>query len=710
MAPTSPPRKALFAHFPFASVIAGVAAAVDFAVGKQRVTASTLFAAFGLGIGAGAVLGLLLVVMLRALRDVPRWVRVVVWAALGCLLAAWLIDRLGVLARLGGKDHVDAIMAGCASLGAGGLLTVVGLLIQPARGEVGWLYRTTRRALVCAPLLVALAAGFIVADRKIGVDAYASAHAALRVMAIAMLTAAAVALSRFWPRRLRLRGYWRHVGLTTLTLPLAWAISTIGPDRNVLAALLRRPFSGISLRTLRSLGDIDRDGYAPVFGGSDCAPFNPRIHPFARDVPGNGVDENCRLGDAPVVPRSTELPPIPDHPSPTSVVLITIDTLRDDHTSWGGKRNTTPEMKKWAESATRFTRAYTGGSWTSLALSSMLRGVFPRRLVWTPFYETDRFRLLRGDELDQLRPGEMVKLKFGLPSPEQYTPLQTLLRRRGMYTGAVVDDGVTGFLDLSTGAYPDFDEYHEVSGKPVDVAVTDAAIDFLDGQPEDRPFFLWAHYFGPHAGHQWHRGVPRWGNSPAGKYDHEIAWTDKQVGRLLARIDELAKDRPIAVIITADHGESISSTRRTHGLGVKEEDIHVPLIVRGPNFDAGSTVTSLVGTVDVVPTILAWTETPGPDYLDGVDLARIVAQPSAFRNRVLIAETWRFTADGEATHNKVAAFDGSMKLIVNLLDEALEARQQPSDKLRPLEDRRVGRLQEALDLYLEQTGPPDFRD
>ncbi|MFZ6182819.1 sulfatase [Nannocystis pusilla] len=709
MSVEDPPRTAFLAHIPFAAGVAGLASLIDFLGGGQGVGVSAALAALGVGVGAGAVLGGVFAGVLRGLRRLPPWGRALAWLAIGAGLTAWLMDQLGVFARFGGKDHADAVAAAVAGVGAGLGLAVLGFVAQPSADKPAWLSRTRKRPLWTGPLLTLAAIGFIVADRQVGVDNYPAAHTALRVMAVLMLTITGVICMRYWPRRLRLPAWGRRVGAGLLALPFVWALVVVDGDRDLLAGLLARPFSSLSLRTLRTLGDVDRDGYSPILGGGDCAPFNAAVHPFARELPGNGVDDNCVLGDLAVEAPPAD-PPVPDKPPPTSVILITIDTLRADHVSWGGKRNTTPEMKKWSESGTRFVRAYTGGSWTSLALSSLFRGVYPRRLVWNPFYETNKFRLLRSTEMDQLDDGELVKLKFGLPAPDKYVPLQTFLKRRGMYTAAVIDDGSTGFLDASTGAYPDFDEYQEVSGKSLDVAVTDAAIKILDAQPKDRPFFLWAHYFGPHGGHSWHRGVPRWGNSVVGKYDHEVAWTDKQVGRLLERIDELAKEREIAVIITADHGESLGAKRRTHGVGVGEDDIRVPLVVRGPGFAPGTTSKQLVGTVDVMPTILKWTETPAPDGLDGRDLAGILSNPASNKNRVLVAETWRFVANGDATHNMVTVFDGTYKLVCNLLDEALSARKQQGDKPLPYGEPKIERLQDALDQYLERTGPPNFVD
>lgn len=704
------PRKTAFlAHIPLAAGITGLAALIDFSLGKQDVNASSGLAAFGLGVAGGAVLGSLFAGALGLLWRLPGWVKGLAWLSLGGLLTAWLMDELGVYARFGGKDHADALIATAASVCAGVGLMILGLIAQPGKIAPAWLSRTSRRPLWAGSLLAVTAFGLIVADRKFAVDNYAPAHTALRVMALLMLAITAVSWLRYWPRRLRVPVWAGRVGLVLLALPFAWSLRVVDRERDVRSQLLARPYSALSLVTLRSLADVDRDSYSPILGGGDCAPFSAGVHPFAREVPGNGIDENCKLGDAPIEEPAAD-PPIPDTPSPTSVILITIDTLRADHVSWGGKRDTTPMMMKWSEGAARFTRAYTGGAWTSLALSSLFRGVYPRRLVWNPFFETNRFRLLRSTEMDRLRPGELLKLKFGLPSPDKYTPLQTYLKRRGMFTAAVIDDGSTGFLDASSGAYPDFDVYEEVSGKSLDVAVTDAALKILDELPKDQQFFLWAHYFGPHAEHTWHRGVPRFGNSVAGKYDHEIAWTDKQVGRLLDRIDELAKERNIGVIITADHGERLGAEKRTHGVGVNEDDIRVPLVVRGPGFPTGTTYKLLVSTVDIMPTILQWTATPGPSNIDGRDLAAIVANPASNKGRTLVAETWRFTSDDTPTHNLVTVFDGTYKLVCNLIDEAITARKQPGDKPMPQGDPNTRKLQGALDLYLEQTGMPNFID
>ncbi|MCB9570307.1 MAG: sulfatase-like hydrolase/transferase [Myxococcales bacterium] len=705
-------RDSTLAYVPLTALVAGLLAMADFAAGGWAVTAASLAAAFGVGVGAGALLGAIWALLLELSRRMTRAPRVLLWVGAGALLASWLISQLGVLARLGGKDHLDAVFAAIASVGAGGLVLSLGLVAHPTRGAPAWLMRAPKRPIWSGTLLATLAALFVVVDRNVGLDAYRAAHEALRVVALVMLTILAVMLRGRWPERLRAPGRLRRsaqaAGVLALALPFALAIGWVGAQPEVLGGLLARPFSGMAVGALRELADVDRDGYAPILGGSDCAPFDPTIHPFAREIRGNGIDENCKLGDAPPFGRPPD-PPIPEEPSPRSVVLVTIDCLRADFVSWGGDYDATPELARWSEGATRFTRAYASGAWTSLALSSLLRGVFPRRLEWSSFYESNRFRLYRSDQRDELRGGEELRLRFGLPRPDTHMPIQVLLQRRGMYTAAVVDDGPTGFLDVASGAYPGFDEYLEVSGRSNDAAVTNRAIDVLDTVEPDQEFFLWVHYFGPHAPHTWHRGTQRWGDDAAGRFAHEVAFTDAHLARLLARIDELGRERgsEVAVIITADHGERFSGSHRNHGINLTEDDLRIPLVVRGPGMPPGSS-DALASAVDVVPTILAFTETPAPERLDGVALAALARGGGA--GRILFAETWRYTANDRATHDMVAAFDGERKIVYDLLVQGIRGHRQPGDQSASIAGDGFAALQEALDLYLEQTGEPLFVD
>src|SRR6185503_20838128 len=94
----------------------------------------------------------------------------------------------------------------------------------------------------------------------------------------------------------------------------------------------------------------------------------------------------------------------PKSPSPMDVVLITIDSLRRDRvgvyspacSALGAA--TTPALDAFAARALVFDRAYTNGGWTSISISSLMRGVLPRRIQWTRMFETNKYRFVRGSE------------------------------------------------------------------------------------------------------------------------------------------------------------------------------------------------------------------------------------------------------------------------------------------------------------------------
>src|SRR6185503_15668636 len=64
---------------------------------------------------------------------------------------------------------------------------------------------------------------------------------------------------------------------------------------------------------------------------------------------------------------------------------------------------------------------------------------------------------------------------------------------------------------------------------------------------------------------------------PLARYDSEVAYTDREIGRLLDGLGKLA--RPTLVVITADHGEEFGEHGGAyHGSSVYEEQVRVPLV------------------------------------------------------------------------------------------------------------------------------------
>jgi len=95
------------------------------------------------------------------------------------------------------------------------------------------------------------------------------------------------------------------------------------------------PLGKVALAVLRRATDRDKDGASPYFGGGDCDDHDPRRSPYAIEIPGNGIDEDCSGAD---LPLPVEWPLITRPPGANSpaldpemnLILVTIDTLRTD--------------------------------------------------------------------------------------------------------------------------------------------------------------------------------------------------------------------------------------------------------------------------------------------------------------------------------------------------------------------------------------------
>jgi len=266
---------------------------------------------------------------------------------------------------------------------------------------------------------------------------------------------------------------------------------------------------------------------------------------------------------------------------PGNVLLITIDTLRADHLgAYGFPAAATPRLDELARRGTRFQRATASTPITLPSHASLLTALWP--------------------------PSHGARSNGAFRVPPEVSTLAERLKALGWRTAAVVGGDV---LSRSYGLDQGFDAYRDDVQAQMDLPgngrraaeVTDVALRLIgDGAG---PWFVWAHYFDPHLPY----APPppfdaRFASSP---YDGEVAYVDREVGRLLDGLAAAGVAGDTLVVVTADHGESLGEHgESTHGVFLYDATLHVPLLLKGPGAPAGLEVQDPARLVDVAPTLL----------------------------------------------------------------------------------------------------------
>lgn len=299
------------------------------------------------------------------------------------------------------------------------------------------------------------------------------------------------------------------------------------------------------------------------------------------------------LPDPPPAPR-----PLPD------IVVIVLDTVRADRMGvYGYDRETTPNLDRWAQGARVFERMQSNGAWTLPSHASLFTG------------KEIRSHGARGTPPDT---------SIASPLREGSATFADALRRVGYRTVGIAAN--RAFLQPIWGLSQGFDlwlcaqlDLH--AGLPYTSGdrITALAKAMLE-RPRSEPVLLFLNYMDAHApwiprrgfvrepaairpaslpyGEGWeraaegvladHRLAPATARSWSEAYDSELRFLDAQVGELLDALPTLGVGPEDFVFILSDHGEYLGEHDLVeHSKDLYQEVLHVPLLVRGPDYAPG---------------------------------------------------------------------------------------------------------------------------
>lgn len=374
-----------------------------------------------------------------------------------------------------------------------------------------------------------------------------------------------------------------------------------------------------SLRLLAAATDWDGDGYPVLLGRGDCEPWNDAAHPGAPEVVGDGLDQNCLAGDptleAVAAYRAWAQPLAAADLAPVdNVILITVDALRFDRVTGPDAH---PVLAEIAAGGFVFEEAYCLYPGTIPSLYGMAVSDYPSAISYTPFQS------------------------FEFPSGDTRTTLFQVLGDADIRQFAAVYHmmlsprfGITRGLEE---VWSPADSAEGISA----AETTTEGLAFLERVDGER-FFLWLHYFDPHAPYEVLEGEES-GSGAVGRYDAEVARSALEVERFLGEVAVRGLLGRTAIILAADHGEEFGDHGATHhGQALYEESTHIPLVVLLPSGDS-KVISTPVSLLDLAPTILDLygLESATPDSWKGRTLAPYIMGTAVPRPFPVYLEAFR---------------------------------------------------------------------
>ncbi len=348
-------------------------------------------------------------------------------------------------------------------------------------------------------------------------------------------------------------------------------------------------------------------------------------------------------------------------------ILITIDTLRADHLScYGYKRFATPNIDSLAKNGILFKYAYTQIPLTVPSHASIMTSLYP---------ETHGIK------------------ENDCSLDDSFVTLAEVLKKNKYNTMAIVS---TFCLRKEWGLNQGFDSYLDVSEyQEIARRVTRLARKHIKDLKS--PFFVWLHYFDPHASYMPPRRYQKSyekitplemrelekkrnkivseGGKPARKdlrklialYDSEIRYVDNEIGKLYNLIEKLGLRKNTYIIITGDHGEGLEHDYYfDHGDRLYEELLRVPLIILGPKnkIPKSKIINNSVRLIDLMPTSLDLLKIKYEiNDFQGVSLLPMIEKNSSIDLKVYSELVFREFFP-QAKSDMISLRDGEWKLIV----------------------------------------------
>jgi arylsulfatase A-like enzyme len=121
---------------------------------------------------------------------------------------------------------------------------------------------------------------------------------------------------------------------------------------------------------------------------------------------------------------------------------------------------------------------------------------------------------------------------------------------------------------------------------------------------------------------------------------------DELVETLVDTLKDTSELERTYIVYASDNGFHLGEHRMKEGKDTAyEEDIRVPLAIRGPGIPKGAKVSGMALNIDLAPTFAAWAGIPTPEFVDGRSLMPLLQDPGVSWRRSFLIQRLGLESD-----------------------------------------------------------------
>lgn len=336
-----------------------------------------------------------------------------------------------------------------------------------------------------------------------------------------------------------------------------------------------------------------------------------------------------------------------------NLVLVIMESTYNKHLSlFGGKDETQPLMRRYADRMERYPNIFCNWPSSNHARLSIWTGLYP---IWP--YLSELNPMIGRSSLSEILAGQDYHNAVFYSSDRNYTRLNDYLGHRDIHR---FEDAATMSVGLAEG--------QKVSwGVREDVTLGHMSDYLKERSGQGQPFFMTYIPACPHMPYdtfddrfdKFKEGFGRLDGNYTGAYKNQLLYMDWILDSLMRSIADNGLADDTVVVFVNDHGEMVSSEEGGlgHGWSLVPEIANIPLFVIHPEA-VDRQINPVVGSqVDLLPTILDYLGVvPPPGMpLQGLSLRRAIPEGrriylGSYKDAALIdGDTYIHVPNGEAT-------------------------------------------------------------